>query len=165
MGQLLDRLDLGGGEIIRPTLSVLLTLTGGAAAAGRTFDVDALALAQDSRRIVPAWAKCRGAHLECITPIAFTGTTTGYAMVVGITGNTNAFLLTGSLVGLTAGQKTDLGGLGALVNRLVGQTSTRPALEAVGTVSGGAAVHTEVSAGAFWLHLEYDVAAGRVAQS
>lgn len=155
-----DHLDNADGTHTRATLSIRLVLTGGAAAATRTFDLDALAVTQGEVRSIPANAKVIGAHLECEQAIAFTGTTTGYAMVVGITGTTNGFLATGSLVGLTAGQTTDIGGPGTLVNRI--RANTAPALEAVGTVSGGAAVHTEVSAGIFWVHLEYVLAKGRV---
>lgn len=152
-------IDVSDGDTIRSTASIRCVLTGGAAQATLTLDLDALLLTQ-AGRVLPANCKVVGAHVECETAVAFTGTTTGLAMVVGITGTTNGFLTTASIASLTAGQMSDLGGMGTLINRI--RANSAPALEAVVTASGGAAVMTEVSAGVFWVHLEYVLCKDRV---
>lgn len=146
-----DHVDCSEGTTTRSTLSVRCDLTGGSGAT-MTLDLDALGLAQGQRPI-PADSKIVGAHVECETAVTFSGTTTGLALVVGITGTTNGFLTTASIASLTAGQTSDLGGLGTLINRL--RANSAPALEAVATASGGAAVMSEVATGVIWIHLEW----------
>lgn len=160
MGKRFDVSDFSGGQVIRATQSVRLTLTGQASGTTATFDLDALAATQGARAI-PANAKIVGAHVECETAVGFSaGTTTGASMVVGIVGATNGFLATAAITSLTAGQLSDLGGPGTLVGRL--QANTAPALVAVLTATGGTPDVDEINAGVFWVHLEYVIAKERV---
>jgi len=157
------RQDHTDAEQIRCTASIRIVATGQASGAAATYDVDALLLTQ-TNRVIPADAKIVGAHVECETAATFSAvTTTGLGFVVGITGTTNGFLTTGAVTALTAGQKSDLGGLGTLINRI--RANTAPALEAVATATGGTPNMTEVLTGVYWLHLEYVVSKGRVVQS
>lgn len=158
-----DRFDNSDGQEIRATLSVRCDMTTGAAQATLTHDLDALGVTQNQLHSIPADAKVIGGHVECEEPIVLSGTTTAVGLTVGIVGTVNGFLTTANLVGMVAGEKSDLGGLGTLIGRL--RATTAPALVAVATASGGAAVMTEVDEGVFWVHLEYVVAKGRVSQS
>lgn len=154
-----DHTDCSEGTLTLATASIRVDCSTGAAQATLTFDLDALLLTQ-AGKVVPANAKVVGAHIECETAVTFSGTTTGLAMVVGITGDTDAFLTTASVASLTAGQTSDLGGMGVAINRI--RANAAPALEAVVTASGGAALMTEVDTGVFWIHLEYVICKERV---
>ena len=153
-----DLTDLSNGQLKYPVLSIRCSMPG-AAQATKTFDLDALAVTQGEPKTIPANAKVVGAYVECETALTFQNGVTQVALVVGITGTTNGFLLTGNLASLTAGQYTDLGGLGTLINRI--RANSAPALEAVATASGGSAIMSDVLTGVFWIHLEYDMAQSR----
>lgn len=156
-----DRFDNSEGEHIRATQSVRLVLTGQSAGATATFDVDALAATQ-GQRAIPAGSKIIGQYIEVEEAITFDGTTTGVSLVSGVTGTTNAFILTGAIAALAAAAKSDVGGPGTGIGRV---RNTAPALEAVITATGGATDVAEIDAGVIWLHTEYVILKGRVTQS
>lgn len=155
-----DRFDNGDGEHIRAALSVRLVCTGLASGASADFDLDALATAQ-GQKAIPAKAKIVGAHMECETALTFSaGTTTGAGFVVGITGTENGLLTTAAVTSMAAREMTDLGGPGTLMGRLRGNTAPSNLVARL-TPTGGAADCDEISAGVFWVHLEYTLAKGR----
>lgn len=131
------------------TRSVRITTSGYASGATATVAIASL----------PANARLLRSSIECESIMTFSaGTTTGAAAVLGVSGTTNGFLATAALGSLTAGQQTDLGGPGTLVNRLRATTDVILTI----TPSGGAADSDEISGGVYWVHLEYEVAPERV---
>jgi hypothetical protein len=153
MARSFDHTDCSHGTFTRSTASIRLDLTGQASGASVTFDLDALLLTQRNK-VIPANAKIIGAHVECETALGFSaGTTTGATLVVGIVGTTNGFLASAAVEGLTAGQTSDLGGNGTLVNRI--RANSAPALVAVLTATGGTPDVDEIDEGVLLVHLEY----------
>lgn len=131
-------------------ISIAVPFTGQASGATATLAVATL----------PANVRIKSTHVECQTAIGFSaGTTTGVAGVLGIAGTTNGFLTTAAMASMAAGDMSDLGGPGTLVNRL--RTSTTAVILTI-TASGGAADVDEINAGIFWVHIHYETARERI---
>lgn len=131
-------------------ISVQVPFTGQASGATATLAVATL----------PANCRIKDAHVECQTALGFSaGTTTGVTAVLGVAGTTNGFLATAAMTTMAAGDMSDLGGPGTLVNRL---RTTAPAVILTITATGGAADVDEINAGVFWVHIHYETARERI---
>lgn len=142
-----DTIDASDGALVLPCHEVIVDsadFAGGAA----TENIDPGAF--------PATHMVVASDVECLQAVTFTGTdTTGLGLTVGSTTDPDGLLVSGAVTSMTVGQRSQLGGGGALAGLFTRGFVPR----IVPTATGGAPDTADVTAGRWLVRYYYVTAA------